>query len=628
MTQQPIKPPASSHKKASPKAQGRAATKPECASVKSAPAKRNAKTDQAASSHAHATHTGSSHPATSHAGSAHSGLSQTAPPAAVKSPAPVAAAPAGRVQSVQATQPGKVSPVASAIKIRMYRQGLGDCFLVTIDRAKSKPFRMMIDCGVILGTSDSGAKLGNVIRNIISSTEDKPGAGGFVDVLVVTHEHYDHVAGFVLASDLFAQGGGVQPGRLAVGEVWFAWTEDPADATAIEIRKSRAERTQKLAALALKMNGMGMDAGKQEKLAGTLAFLGIDATNPRNTTPSSTDSKGGAGMGATARAMQIAAATATPKYWRPGEVIAPAGAPELRIYVLGPPQNKKDLFKTDAPAEVYHLDDDNLDATLDRAVAAPLPSDPHELPDHVLGYDAGRPFDPAHTYLLQDFAPDFVVKESDASAHHSEHNDHSVRAPITEFLARRYYTPPNALAENDQDWRRIDGEWLQSAEQLALALDDATNNTSLVLAIELVDSGKVLMFPGDAQAGNWLSWDSVTFKDAAEDVNATDLLKRTVFYKVGHHGSHNATMKQKGLERMLSKDLVAFIPVDHEMALKKHWGKMPLDGLLEALHAQCGNRVVRIDDAKLPDGFTAVQAGHPEPSLGGSPIWYEWTMPF
>ena len=99
---------------------------------------------------------------------------------------------------------------------------------------------------------------------------------------------------------------------------------------------------------------------------------------------------------------------------------------------------------------------------------------------------------------------------------------------------------------------------------MALQLDSATNNTSLVLAIEL--GGKdVLLFVGDAQAGNWRSWESCTWtandkKNEPRSVTAADLLNRTIFYKVGHHGSHNATMRTKGLELMKSNHLAAFIP--------------------------------------------------------------------
>ena len=54
--------------------------------------------------------------------------------------------------------------------------------------------------------------------------------------------------------------------------------------------------------------------------------------------------------------------------------------------------------------------------------------------------------------------------------------------------------------EKELAWRRIDTDWLGSAGQLGLQLDSDTNNTSLALAIELVGSGKVLLFAADAQA--------------------------------------------------------------------------------------------------------------------------------
>ena len=62
-----------------------------------------------------------------------------------------------------------------------------------------------------------------------------------------------------------------------------------------------------------------------------------------------------------------------------------------------------------------------------------------------------------------------------------------------------------------QDWRRIDNDWLQSAAHLALQVDNAINNTCLVLAFELIETGQVLLFVGDAQIGNWQSWMGLEF---------------------------------------------------------------------------------------------------------------------
>src|SRR5438105_4989984 len=87
---------------------------------------------------------------------------------------------------------GRVKRIPSGAfraKVRMYRQGLGDCFLITLPRAKGKPFRMLIDCGVILGTSDPEPIMTSVVEDIVKETE------GHVDVLAATHEHWDHLSG-------------------------------------------------------------------------------------------------------------------------------------------------------------------------------------------------------------------------------------------------------------------------------------------------------------------------------------------------------------------------------------------------------------------------------------------------
>jgi Metallo-beta-lactamase superfamily len=73
--------------------------------------------------------------------------------------------------------------------------------------------------------------------------------------------------------------------------------------------------------------------------------------------------------------------------------------------------------------------------------------------------------------------------------------------------------------------------------ELVRILDDAMNNTSLILLFEI---GKMkFLFPGDAQIENW----SYALKDAPEAAANRTLLAQTDFYKVGHHGSLNATPK-------------------------------------------------------------------------------------
>ena len=58
------------------------------------------------------------------------------------------------------------------VRIRMYRQGLGDCFLLTFPRPEGGPFFMVIDCGVFTGTDDMKEKLAAVASDIKQETID------------------------------------------------------------------------------------------------------------------------------------------------------------------------------------------------------------------------------------------------------------------------------------------------------------------------------------------------------------------------------------------------------------------------------------------------------------------------
>jgi glyoxylase-like metal-dependent hydrolase (beta-lactamase superfamily II) len=82
-------------------------------------------------------------------------------------------------------------------KVRMYRQGLGDCFLISPPRTNGnkRPFYVMIDCGVVLGTPDPGTIMNQVMDNIVEVT------GREIDLLIATHDHWDHLSGFVQASN-------------------------------------------------------------------------------------------------------------------------------------------------------------------------------------------------------------------------------------------------------------------------------------------------------------------------------------------------------------------------------------------------------------------------------------------
>jgi hypothetical protein len=135
--------------------------------------------------------------------------------------------------------------------------------------------------------------------------------------------------------------------------------------------------------------------------------------------------------------------------------------------------------------------------------------------------------------------------------------------------------------------------------------------------MELKQSRKVLLFTGDAQVGNWVSWFDPEFQPAGRD--AKDILGRTVLYKVGHHGSHNATLSKQGLE-LMGDDLVAMIPVDpHFYKTKASWhNPIPYPELMKALKRKTRGRVAQASP-KRKDIFPA------KPSYVSHAEWKEFT---
>jgi hypothetical protein len=99
------------------------------------------------------------------------------------------------------------------------------------------------------------------------------------------------------------------------------------------------------------------------------------------------------------------------------------------------------------------------------------------------------------------------------------------------------YAPRYAPSENPPQarWFRRRAEEMRASELLSIVrtLDRALNNTSVILLFST--GGKKLLFPGDAQIENW--------SYALEQPGIGDLLADVTFYKVGHHGSLNATPK-------------------------------------------------------------------------------------
>ena len=460
------------------------------------------------------------------------------------------------------------------VRVRMYRVGLGDCFLLT-SYLGDEPAHMLIDCGMFAGSRlNPEAKEKDLQTEIVESIKQK--TGGKLDVVVVTHEHMDHVSIFNSAKDLFDQ--------IEFDQVWLGWVEDPANDLA---RKLRAKYEKLELALQTALAGLqrlaasdpAEYAGLHLGVAQIAQFAGIEADG--------SFTQLGAAKRVAAQPRQAIdyvkskVAKGNIHYGSPGDTWSFGG---LKVYVLGPPSSEKQLRIME-----------RVGATYDKALMLGL--------DEPLGdiSDIPTPFAKTWGHSVSVHDGNLIVPDAYGDAD-------------TSAMLDRYNDPL-------QSWKQIDDMMLESSATLALQMDKYINNTSLALAFELPND-EVLLFPGDAQVGNWDSWSEI------KKFDVDDLMKRTVFYKVGHHGSHNATLKS-ALEKMTSPKLVAMIPTNELFAKRsKHW-IMPAPKLHQALEEHTAGRLLRNDQGKndVPDPVanpTGVQWDGLDTSVTVDPLFIDY----
>ena len=447
----------------------------------------------------------------------------------------------------------------SGVTVRMYRQGHGDCFLLAFRDDGGEPFYLLIDCGMKRGSTLSHS-ITQVAQNIRAAT------GGHVHLVAITHEHEDHVSGFRSERKVFD--------GLRIDRLWLAWTEDPEHPLANELRAQYKDTLLGLVAATTALQAAVGAAGpaaadraaaRASRVVDTLVDVEV-ADDDRVLAAADLQEK----IKGRTNKEGILVVKRRAELNRKTEYLRPHAAPKpvpggARVFVLGPPENGPSLKDMDPQGdEEFHFA-----AAEERSFLAAFAGDP-------AAREAFQPFATKHRVPAVPGHPFFDA----------------------------YYFAGTAPDGDDceQGWRRIDGDWLRSSEAFALRMNTFVNNTSLVLAFELPRTRKVLLFVGDAQRGNWVSWHEKPFPDGnGGQVTAADLLGRTVFYKVGHHGSHNATMNQKGLKDMatgpFADEFTAMIPANEDWALTSNDPKWrhPLKEIYQALLKKARGRVFVMD---------------------------------
>ena len=408
-----------------------------------------------------------------------------------------------------AQRPASSGGGPTGLRVRMYRVGFGDFFLLSVPTPKGpKPFRhILIDCGV------HAVDLGSIDDAVAQMAKD---CGEELALVIMTHRHADHISGFGKCAEAFS--------RFAVDRVWMPWFEDPENDTAKKVQKN-------LTAMASQLS---------------LQLAARGASNPYFSMVNNiTGGMAASGLSANQKALDVLNGGFKNKpahdYYRAGD---PAKLPQDLIdagfsaQILGPPgdlslitqmTNVNDQYLADAMAE---SEDDANNPSDTKTFLATFKADAGDYPKNAFGL----------------FGP----------------------GKIKEMIDK---VQPDVLAARAQ------------------AADKTLNNQSLVILFSF--GGKNLLFVGDAQWGNWENFlyggAFGTPGHTKMTDKATQILNTIDFYKVGHHGSRNATpkdavaaMMRLGCACMCSTQIGAY-------------NEVPREPLMQALSTQMHGKLARSD---------------------------------
>lgn len=399
-----------------------------------------------------------------------------------------------------------------SIRIRMYRVGFGDCFLLSIPTTKgqstNRQQHILVDCGVH-SSGDIGT-IEKVVNNIGKVTDKK------LAVIIATHAHQDHISGFSKFGDMFS--------KFKVGEVWLPWTWDENDKKALKIQRIQSALT---AQLFQHFEALGMDANKNASYA-------IKNLNWSGNKCAIESLKSGFGDD-----------EAKVRYLKGGDILNPEDTciPGLFVRILGPPppESEEFLAQMNPPSSQRYL--------------------------RMVGGQA------------------------------------EIANAIQPFALRWRVDPKKLEMRLDID----EEEKLQNLanlplDDLAFTLDQARNNESLVTLF--IFRNQHMLFAGDAQYGNWKWW--------LDNEQSPDVLSKINFFKIAHHGSHNA-MPKTALEGMSNGEFAAMVSTQ-----SKPWDSIPSDPLMARLNEKTRKHIVRSDWLSRKDAPGPIEHSEP-PSPSNMP---------
>ena len=418
------------------------------------------------------------------------------------------------------------------VRIRMYDVGFGDCILTSYYYDQPVPYQGKLtrdgnplaarpERHMLMDFGSTGGAKAADMKVVAERIESD--CGGQLDVLAVSHRHKDHMSGFGLVD------ASAVIDRLNPLLIVRSWTEDPdipenADApgSANFVR--------------------ALDAG--QAFAGKLAF---ETEGQR-----SNSLRGGLHLAAT------------------GQVKNKAAVDNLARW--GGLQDDEFLhFGMKSKIEQY------IPGTTVRVIGPPTV----EQYGEVTGQDDE---DPEYWMLRRAFDPEHW------SMHRDDFNKALGAVGIDTDAPETLGGEGGLIDPGPVRWlvEKMRGQHIQTLRRIVRDLDDALNNTSLILLIDAGDgeNTKRMLLAGDAQIENWrFGLEQADDTVSPSSAECLELLKGVDLYKVGHHGSRNASPRSlvKLWEDKPRTDMVGLMSTKSCFHGKKEVTRVPRQTLVDAL---------------------------------------------